>query len=277
MALNSAILPDKSRIAVIAGRGDYPILCAQNIAAAGHEPVIIAVDDDVDEKWLSSFRSGGAVRISVGRLSKLLRALKNFDARFAIMAGQVKPKKLFHGMVPDIKALFVLAKLRERNGESIFGAIADEIAKVGVKLLDARSFMENDLATAGPMSCKKSTINREDLEFGIYIAHEIAKLNIGQSVAVRRGTVVAVEDFAGTDELIHRVGKFKLTDAILIKTAKQNQDFRFDVPVFGPVTLENMRAANLKYAALEAEKVIILNKSITLSAARRHGIEIVGF
>ncbi|MDR1432870.1 MAG: UDP-2,3-diacylglucosamine diphosphatase LpxI [Puniceicoccales bacterium] len=277
MVHDSTIVPAESRIAVIAGRGDYPILCSRNIAAVGHEPVVIAVDDGVNAEWLASFSEGRAVKISVGQMAKFLRVLKNFGVKFAVMAGQVKPKKLFRGMIPDAKALLMLAALKEYNAESIFGAIANEIAKIGVQLLDARWFMEDELATVGPMTCKRSKISEENLKFGVRVAREVANLNIGQSVVVRRGTVIAVEDFAGTDELIARVGKFNLRDAIFVKTAKHSQDFRFDVPVFGMQTLEKLAAANIKYAALEAESVIILHKKDVLAFARERAIEIVGF
>jgi DUF1009 family protein len=268
---------EKSRIAVIAGRGEYPILCAKNIAAAGHGVAVIAVDDGVDENWLASLPPETVARVSVGQIAKLIKFLKKFSAQFAIMAGQVTPKKLFHGMVPDFKAIKILTMLSEHNAASIFGAVAGEIEKSGVKLLDSRSFMENDLATLGPMSCKKSTANQKSLQFGIGIAREIARLNIGQSVVVRKGTVVAVEDFAGTDDLISRVAKFNLSDAIFIKTAKHGLDFRFDVPIFGMQTLENLRASKIKYAALEAENVIILNRERVLSAAKDFSVEIIGF
>ncbi|MDR1413560.1 MAG: UDP-2,3-diacylglucosamine diphosphatase LpxI [Puniceicoccales bacterium] len=270
-------LPEKSRIAIIAGRGEYPILCAKNMLAAGHTPLVIAVDDDVDRDWFSAFPRDAAVKISVEQIGKLLSALKNFGVQFAIMAGQVRPKKLFHRRMPDGKALRLLAGLKERNAESIFGAIEVEIAKIGVKLLDARSFMESELATCGPISCKKLTINGESLNFGIRIAKEIARLNIGQSVVVRKGTVIAVEDFAGTDELITRAKKFNLKDAIFVKAAKPNQNFRFDVPVFGMQTLENLQLAQIKYAALEANSVLILNKQAVVVAAKKYGIEMLGF
>ncbi|MDR1401794.1 MAG: UDP-2,3-diacylglucosamine diphosphatase LpxI [Puniceicoccales bacterium] len=277
MGLKFPNLPEKSRIVLISGRGEYPIMCEKNIVAAGHIPLVIAVDEGVDQDWFNSFPKHEAVKIPIGKIGKFLSALKNFGVQFAIMAGQVKPKKLFHGMIPDARALLLLAKLKERNAESIFSAIEMEIAKIGVRLLDARTFMVDELAIRGPMSCQKLTINGESLNFGIHIAKEIAGLNIGQSVVVRKGTVVAVEDFAGTDELICRAGKFNLRDAIFIKTSKCNQDFRFDVPVFGMQTLENLHTAKIKYAALEAGSVIILNRQAVTAAAKKYDIEVLGF
>ncbi|MDR1891348.1 MAG: UDP-2,3-diacylglucosamine diphosphatase LpxI [Puniceicoccales bacterium] len=277
MSFTRKNLPKGERVALIAGRGDYPVSCAKNMMAAGHDMVVIAVDDDVNAGWLDSFPAQNVTKISVGQISKLLKALKRFGVKFAIMAGQVKPKKLFRGMLPDLKALWMLATLKEHHAESIFGAIAEEIANIGVELLDARSFMEEDLATIGPMTSRRSAINEKSLQLGISTAREIARLNIGQCVIVNKGTIVAVEDFAGTDDLINRAGKFNLKDAIFIKTAKYRQDFRFDVPVFGMQTLENLNGANIKYAALEAQNVIILDKKNVLAHAAKLGIDIVGF
>ncbi|MDR0742189.1 MAG: UDP-2,3-diacylglucosamine diphosphatase LpxI [Puniceicoccales bacterium] len=277
MAFTRKNLPKGERIALIAGRGDYPILCAKNIVASGHDVVVIAVDDDVNAGWLNGFPAQNVTKVSVGQISKLLKTLKRFGVKFAIMAGQVKPKKLFRGMFPDLKALRMLMTLKEHNAESIFGAIAKEMADIGVALLDARSFMEEYLATKGPMTSRKSEINEKTLQLGINTAREVARLNIGQSVIVRRGTIVAVEDFAGTDDLINRVEKFNLEGTVFVKTAKYQQDFRFDVPVFGMQTLKNLHNAKVKYAALEAQNVIILDKNNVLDCAVKSKIDIVGF
>ncbi|MDR1528319.1 MAG: UDP-2,3-diacylglucosamine diphosphatase LpxI [Puniceicoccales bacterium] len=277
MAFTRKNLPEGERIALIAGRGDYPILCAKNIVASGHDIVVIAVDDDVNVEWLNGFPAQNITKVSVGQISKLLKALKRFGVKFAIMAGQVKPKKLFRGMLPDLKALKMLMTLKEHNAESIFGAIAKEMADIGVALLDARSFMEEYLATKGPMTSRKSEINEKTLQLGINTAREVARLNIGQSVIVRRGTIVAVEDFAGTDDLINRVEKFNLEGTVFVKTAKYQQDFRFDVPVFGMQTLKNLHNAKVKHAALEAQNVIILDKNNVLDCAIKSKIDIIGF
>ncbi|MDR0693136.1 MAG: UDP-2,3-diacylglucosamine diphosphatase LpxI [Puniceicoccales bacterium] len=277
MAFIRKNLPKGEPIALIAGRGDYPILCAKNIVASGHDIVVVAVDDDVDIGWLNGFPAQNVTKVSVGQMSKLLKALERFGVKFAIMAGQVKPKKLFRGMLPDLKALRMLMTLKEHNAESIFGATAKEIVNIGVELLDARSFMEEYLATKGPMTPRKLEINGKNLQLGIDTAREIARLNIGQSVIVHRGTIVAVEDFAGTDDLINRTGKFNLKDTIFVKTAKYQQDFRFDVPIFGMQTLKNLHNARVKYAALEAQNVIILDKNNVLDCATKFGIDIIGF
>jgi DUF1009 family protein len=178
--------------------------------------------------------------------------------------------------VPDLTAASSLFSLKRRNAETIFGAIAHEIEKIGVTLLDARAFIDDQLATAGAMSGKLG-IDEEYVQHGITIAREIARLDIGQGCVVRKGTVLAVEAFEGTDDMLRRAGTFKTDETLFVKTVKTRQDFRFDVPVFGLRTLETMHTAGLSAAALEAGKVIVLDKPAVLKQAKAWGITLHGF
>lgn len=276
----SAFLPkdfDPQRpVALIAGRGSYPVITAAAIRAASVPLRLIAMDDETDPALLASVPEKERVTLNVGQVGKMLDTLKAFGAGYALMAGQVKPKKLFHGLTPDLKAAAILFKLKRRNAETIFGAIAEEIEALGVRLLDARAFIDDQLASAGAMTGKLG-IDEEYLQHGIHIAREIARLDIGQGCVVRKGTVLAVEAFEGTDEMLRRAGSFKTDETVFVKTVKAKQDFRFDVPVFGLRTLETMNAAGLKAAALEAGKVIVLDKPAVLAQARAWGIALHGF
>jgi hypothetical protein len=276
----SAFLPpafDARRpVALIAGRGHYPVITAAAIRAAGVPLRLIAMDDETRPELIASFPAAERVTLNVGQVGKMLDTLKDFGAGYALMAGQVKPKKLFHGLVPDLKAAALLFSLKRRNAETIFGAIAAEIEKLGVTLLDARAFLDDQLATPGAMTGKLA-IDAEYLEHGIHIAREIARLDIGQGCVVRKGTVLAVEAFEGTDEMLRRAGTFKTDETLFVKTVKARQDFRFDVPVFGQRTLETMHEAGLNAAALEAGKVIVLDKPVVLQQAKAWGITLHGF
>jgi len=276
----SAYLPkdyDASRpVALIAGRGNYPLLTAAAIRRTGVPLRLIAMDDETDPGLIASFDPAERITLNVGQVGKMLSALQDFKAGYALMAGQVKPKKLFHGLTPDLKAAAILFSLKRRNAETIFGAIATEIEKIGVTLLDARAFLDDQLATSGGMTGRLG-IDEEYLQHGIHIAREIARLDIGQGCVVRKGTVLAVEAFEGTDDMLRRAGTFKTDETLFIKTVKAQQDFRFDVPVFGPRTLETMHEAGLRAAALEAGKVIILDKPAVLAQAKSWGISLYGF
>jgi len=277
----SAYLPpnfDRTRpVALIAGRGRYPAITAEAIRKAGVPVRLIAMDDETSPDLLASFPAAERLSLNVGQIGKMLTALKDFEAGYALMAGQVKPKKLFHGLTPDLKAASILFSLKRRNAETIFGAIAAEIEKLGVTLLDARAFIDDELADAGPMTGKKFPIEQEYLDHGIHIAREIARLDIGQGCVVRKGTVLAVEAFEGTDDMLRRAGSFKTDETLFVKTVKRGQDFRFDVPVFGLRTLEAMRDAGVSTAALEAGKVIVLEKTEVVKAAKAQGIALFGF
>jgi DUF1009 family protein len=277
----SAFLPanydGRRPVALIAGRGRYPVITAAAIQRAGVPLRLIAMDDETDPAFVAGFPAAEKVSLNVGQIGKMLDALKNFDAGYALMAGQVKPKRLFHGLTPDLKAASILFSLKRRNAETIFGAIANEIEKIGVTLLDARAFIDDEMATAGAMTGRKLPIDDEYLNHGIHISREIARLDIGQGCVVRKGTVIAVEAFEGTDDMLRRAGTFKTDETLFVKTVKAKQDFRFDVPVFGLRTLETMHEAGLAAAALEAGKVIVLDKSAVLKQAKEWNIAIHGF
>jgi UDP-2,3-diacylglucosamine hydrolase len=277
----SAFLPpdfDRSRpVALIAGRGRYPAITAEAARRAGVTLRLIALEEETAPELTASFSPAERVEINVGQLGRMLAALKDFGAGYALMAGQVKPKRLFHGLTPDLKAAQILFSLKRRNAETIFGAIASEIEKIGITLLDARAFIDDQLAHAGPMAGKKLPVDREYLEHGIHIAREVARLDIGQGCVVRKGTVLAVEAFEGTDEMLRRAGAFKTDESLFVKVVKAGQDFRFDVPVFGQRTLDTMREAGLSAAALEAGKVIIVDKEAVLAQAKAWGISLYGF
>ena len=262
---------------LISGKGNYPILLARRARAAGIPLRIIAFEGETPDELYQSFAEEHRTCIKVGQLGKMLKALKKFGAKYAIMAGQITPGKLFKGLHPDLKAVSLLASLKEKNAETIFGAIAEDITEVGTTLLDARAFMEEDLATEGILTGKFSKKHQPWLDHGIHIATEISRLDIGQAAIVSKGTVLAVEAFDGTDALISYCSKFKTKDAILVKTAKPDQDYRFDVPVFGDRTLEKLDAADIRTAAIAAGSTLLLDKAKLLEKAKGLKINLIGF
>lgn len=277
----SAFLPadfdPRKSVTLIAGQGIYPRLIAAAVRAAGLRLTLVAFEEETQPDLVASFAESDRRLLLVGQLGKMLKCLREFDAGYAIMAGQITPRRLFKGLHPDLKAVRILATLKRRNAETIFGAIAREIEAQGVTLLDARSFLDDHLAAPGCMTGKTFPIERDYLDHGIQIARECARLDIGQGCVVRQGTVLAVEAFEGTDEMLRRAGAFKTDGALFVKTVKAKQDWRFDVPCFGGRTLETMREAHLTAAALEAGKVIILDRPAVLAQARAWGISLFGF
>ncbi|HVU32332.1 MAG TPA: UDP-2,3-diacylglucosamine diphosphatase LpxI [Opitutaceae bacterium] len=277
----SAFLPadfdPRKPLALIAGQGLYPILVARAVRAAGVPLKLVAFEEETPPELVAMFEDRDRKMLRVGQLGAMLKALGTFGAGSAIMAGQITPRRLFRGLHPDLKATRILLSLKRRNAETIFGAIATEITQLGVTLLDARSFLDEQLARPGCMTGRSFPIESDYVEHGIHIARECARLDIGQGCVVRKGTVLAVEAFEGTDEMLRRAGTFKTDEAMFVKTVKARQDWRFDVPCFGLRTLETMREAHLAAAALDAGKVIMLDRPAVIEQAKAWGISLFGF
>jgi DUF1009 family protein len=264
-------------IGLIAGKGLYPILMAERIRAAGLPLRLVSFLDETEPSLIDSTPKGEHIQIKVGQLGKLLKSLKKLGCSYAVMAGQITPKRLFHGLHPDLKALAILNSLKIKNAETIFGAISAEIEAIGIQMLDARCFLDDQLASAGLMTTGKLKAPQEFIEHGIQIAKGITELDIGQGAVVRKGTVLAVEAYEGTDQMLKRAGSFKTDGLIFVKTVKRQQDYRFDVPVFGERTLEIMHATGIQTAALEVDRVIMLDKAALLSKASKLKIELFGY
>lgn len=268
---------DGRAIGLIAGKGRYPILVAERIRQAGLPVRLVSFYGETEAELIESFPDREHRQIKVGQLGKLLKSLEKMNCGWAIMAGQLTPKRLFHGLHPDLKALKILNSLKLKNAETIFGAIAAEIEALGIRLLDARCFLDDQLASEGLMTPGKLKAKADDIAHGIRIAKGISELDIGQGCVVRKGTVLAVEAYEGTDPMLQRAGGFKTDGLIFVKTVKRKQDYRFDVPVFGERTLEVMHASGIQTAALETDRVIMLNKALLLEKAKQLKIELLGF
>jgi len=272
----SRFLPDNFNaslpLTLIAGQGQYPVLLAERAREAKIPLRLIELGGETSPELVSSFPEDERAAVKVGQVGKLLKELKKLDAGYAVMAGQVTPGKLFKGLHPDLKAIRMLAGLDRKNAETIFGAIGDEIEKIGVHLLDARVFMDEDLASEGVMVKGKEKIDPEHLAHGIEIARENARLDVGQGVVVSQGTVLAVEAFEGTNAMLERAGQFKAKNCLFVKLGKPKQDTRFDVPVFGLQTLQEMKDVGICNAALEMGSVLLLDKAEILKQAKKLGI-----
>ena len=261
-------------LGIIAGNGVYPRLLSDSARKAGVRKIIVAAFTDETDPALTQ-HVDLIEWMRVGQLSRLLKFFREQQIHYAIMAGQIAPKNLFD-LRPDWKALLVLAKLKQRNAESIFAAIADELAKANVDLFPATTFLEDSLAPAGLITGPQlSRREEEGVDFAWEIAKEIARLDIGQTVVVKNGTVVAVEGLEGTNETIKRGGALARKGAIVVKVAKPNQDMRFDVPVIGVETLRVASEARLRVIAIEAGKTLLLEREAIVDLANRAKISLV--
>ena len=261
-------------LGIIAGNGVYPRLLADAARRSGVKKIVAAVfTDETDDRLAAKVDEIHWMR--VGQLGKLISCFRAGGVANAIMAGQIAPKNLFD-LRPDWKTLLLLARLKRRNAESIFAAIGDELARAGIMLLPAISFLEDCLAPAGLIAGRKlSRREEEDITFGFELAREVSCLDIGQTVIVKNGTVLAVEGFEGTNETIKRGGALGGKNAIMVKVAKPDQDMRFDVPVIGVATVDVAAEAHLRVIAIEAGRTLLLEKEALVESAARSNISIV--
>jgi len=264
-------------LGMIAGNGEFPLILAHSARRAGVERIVAAafegetkpeMQDAVDElEW-----------VKLGQLNKLIEVFTSRGIKRAVMAGGITPSNLFKNLRLDLRMTAVAFRLKERNAETIFGAIALEMAKDGVALLDPRPFLGDAVPQAGVLTNQKpSKEQRADIEFGLKIAKAVSALDIGQTVVVKKGTVLAVEGFEGTNDCIHRGGALAGEDgaAVVVKVSKPNQDFRFDIPCIGVNTIESCRASRIAVLAIEAGRGLLLNQEKLLEAANANKLCIV--
>lgn len=266
-----AVLPEA--LGIIAGNGRYPVLLAEAARARGVKRIVIAGFSGETAAEVEKL-ADAYTKLRVGQLGGLCDFFQKQRITQAIMAGQIAPGNLFD-LIPDLKGALLLARLKERNAESIFSAIADELKKSGVELLSATTFLEDCLPEPGPIAGPKlSAQQMDDVALGFRIAKESSRLDIGQSVVVKKGTVVAVEAFEGTDAAMERGGKLGKGDVVLVKVSKPEQDFRFDVPVIGTRTLEKARESGVKVIACEARRTLLLDRKAVEELAARAKISL---
>ncbi len=268
-----------ARIGIIAGNGTFPFLALQGARNIGHDVTVVAVKEEAFPELEGAARDAGADLhwVSLGHLGKCIKLLKAAGVSQAVMAGQVKHAKIFSGIIPDLTLLSVLAKLRARNTDALISAVADVLRGEGIELLDSTAFLAPLLARPGPLTRRApSPEEADDFTFGYRMADAIAGLDVGQTVVVKDGAVVAVEAMEGTDDVIRRAGQIAGPGTRVVKVAKPNQDMRFDVPVVGVATVEAMRIAGATALSIDAGRTLIVDGERFVTAADAAGLAIVG-
>ena len=253
-------------LGIIAGNGVYPRLLADAAQKAGVKKIAAAAFMDETDPILEQ-HVDVLEWMRVGQLGRLLKFFRSQDIHHTIMAGQIAPKNLFD-LRPDLKALMLMGKLKQRNAESIFAAIADELAKIDVDLLPATTFLEDSLAQSGLIAGPKLSPRQEhDVELGWNAAKEIGRLDIGQTIIIKNGTIVAVEALEGTNEAVKRGGTLAREGAVMVKVSKPNQDTRFDVPVIGVETVRIAAESGVRVIAVEAGRTLLLERDAVIAQA----------
>jgi len=207
----------------------------------------------------------------------MISAFSDQHVKHCIMAGQIAPKNLYD-IRPDLRTIALLFRLKEKNAHTIFGAIADELKKDGIDLIEATPWLRPLMPAKGfHFGPKLSDEQRADVDFGFRIAKETSRLDIGQSVVVKNGAVLAVEGFEGTDKCLARGGELagKNGGAVAVKVARENHDLRFDIPCVGPQTLQTCAGARISVLAFEAGKSLLLEQETCETIARKNKIAVL--
>jgi UDP-2,3-diacylglucosamine hydrolase len=270
-------MPDAlDSLGLIAGNRSLPLLFAQQARKLGIKKLVaVGFENETDPAL------GGLVDelvwVKVGQLSKMIGAFTSRGVRHCVMAGQIAPRNLYE-VRPDLRAMGLLLRLKEKNAHSIFGAVAEELRKDGVELVEAtpwlRALMPQEGFQVGP---KLSSAQRTDVEYGFRIAKEVSLLEIGQMVVIKEGTVLAVEAFEGTDNCLARGGELagKAGGAVAVKVAKEKHDFRFDIPCIGPQTIRTCAGAGIAAFAFESGKSLLLEEETCAQLAKENKISVL--
>ena len=263
------------KLGIIAGNRSLPLLLAREARADGVKQLVAAAFENETDPALADLVDT-IEWLRVGQLSKLIEVFKKQDISRCVMVGQIAPKNLFD-LRPDLRTVKLLATLKDKNAHSIFGAIADELEKEGITLIEATPWLEPAMPQAGfCLGPSPSKDQLADIEFGRGIAKEISRLEIGQTVIVKDGTVLAVEGFEGTDDCLKRGGQLAGKDggAVAVKVAKSHHDLRFDIPCLGGRTLETCASAGISAIAFEAGSTLLLDREDVETLADQHNITI---
>ena len=261
------------KLGLIAGNGRFPFLVIEGAHRAGAEVVVAAIREETDpaiEKIADRL-----TWVGIGQLGKMLRFFKSEGVEQAIMAGQVKHVQIFSNAIPDLRMLKMLLRLPRRNTDALIGAVAGELTSEGIELIDSTHFLKDQLPAMGTLS-RRSPDDRErsDIEYGLEVAKEIARLDLGQTIVVRDRACVAIEAMEGTDAVIRRAGDLVPGRLTVVKIAKPDQDMRFDVPVVGIPTIKSMIASGATCLCLTAGKTLMFDRAEMIALADKNKIAI---
>jgi DUF1009 family protein len=245
----------------------------------GLELAIVAIEGNTDPE-ITGHASAASIWIAPGELGRMIEFLKAAGTQEAVLAGAVAKREMLQDparLRPDARALQLLSRMKGRGDDAILRAVAEEIESEGIRVVPSTVHLAERMTPAGPLVPGLTAQGHEsDLALGLHVARALGVHDVGQTVVVKEGAVVAVEALEGTDATIRRAAEVAGTGTVAVKIAKPGQDLRFDVPVIGPRTVELARDCGLAAIGLEAGRTLVLEPSETLRLARAVGLPLVG-
>src|SRR5258705_13591775 len=270
----STSITNASGWGLIAGNGRFPFLVLEGARSQGIEMAVIAIKEEADPDLEE--RVNRLHWVSLGELSKTIDLLHKEGVKQAVMAGQVKHMKIFSSIRPDWKLAKVLFALPRKNPDALIGAVAKVLEDEGIQLVDSTLFLKPLVPEAGVLTQRTPNENESaDMAYGLVIARQIAGMDIGQTVVVSDKACVAVEAMEGTDETIARAARITGgKPLVVVKVSKPGQDMRFDVPVVGLPTIEQMKRAGATALAVDAGRTLLFDRERLIELADASGIVI---
>ncbi|KXS45893.1 MAG: hypothetical protein AWU54_72 [Candidatus Frackibacter sp. T328-2] len=262
------------RVGLIAGNGDLPIYFAEAAKNKGVEVVAINITAQAPSDRLESIVDEN-YEISVGELDRIIKRLQASEVQELVMVGKVNKDLLFN-IDFDKRMLALLNSLEEKNDDAILLALVEELQQEGIEVKEQTTYIEELLSQTGALNQVEPTEEElADMRFGFKMAKGIGGLDIGQTVIVKEGAVIAVEAIEGTDETILRSGRLTDGGVVMAKVSKPEQDFRFDIPTVGVQTIKNLIEVRAKGLVIEAGKTFVVNRKEVFRLANEAGISIV--
>jgi DUF1009 family protein len=264
-------------VGLIAGQGDLPVLFAK-AASFLKRPIFVFGVEGITDRRVEEFASESHY-VGLGELGKLVELLKAKRIKQVAFAGGVPKKRIYDPSLKlDLSTQSFIHQTSNKGDDHILRALGMYLkVKCGTRVIDPSLFFKDALAPKGVMTRRSPTdVEWKDLKLGAKVARHVGKMDIGQTVVVKDGIVLAVEALEGTDEAIRRGGKLGNGDVVVVKTSKPNQDLRFDLPCVGLETIQSLKASSACALGVEAGKTIMISKEKLIDAADAAGISLVG-
>jgi DUF1009 family protein len=264
-----------SKIGIIAGGGQFPILFARAAKEQGRQVIVVAhkgeSTPEIDEV------ADSICWVKLGQLGKIIKFFRQEGVHEAVLLGTITKTRIFKDILPDLKGLSLWNRLRARQDDSILRAVAEALEEEGIKILESTYYLKELLFPKGLLTDRRPSAEQlDDINFGWRMAREIGRLDIGQCVVVRDRAVLAVEAIEGTDAAIRRGGALAKEKAVVVKVKKPDQDFRFDLPAIGTRTIESMEEVGAAVLAVEAGQALLFDSEAMVDRANKAGIIVVG-
>ncbi len=263
-----------SRLGLIAGNGQFPLLFVEAARAEGVEIIAVAHEGETPAEITALLPEVTWVR--VGELGKIIATFQQAGVTQAVMAGGIYKAGAMTNIQPDARGLAFISKLPNLKDDVILRGVAQELEDEGITIIESTRYLSALIPEAGVLTMDEpDTQQWADIRLGVTVAQEIGRWDIGQSVVVKRGTVFAVEGVEGTSAAIRRGGELGGAGTVVVKVSKPQQDLRFDVPAIGPDTIAVMHEVDAAVLAIEAHTTLMIERPALLAKASRSGIRVV--